>query len=104
MQAKSIPNELIEIPYGWPCEPMYWKNELSGALAEAVLGYFNQEELSAEDLIYLKSYLLHWLKCPLFSIEKSTRERHEAEVMNCASREQISIITSNFISLGIDPF
>ena len=101
--------------------PLYWQNEASGQLKEAVMAFFApyaQERQSLpipamrdRHLELIKSYLIYYIKAPCWrenpytdSTEIIALDKLTLQAENIKSRQDISKLIDGCLELGIDLF
>jgi hypothetical protein len=83
---------------------VYWRNEQTGQLAIAVRKFFDNEELTENDLELLKAYLSHWIKLSVFPSEL-IRDNILIQTESVSDRSQLgSMVDALVDEFGIDPF
>ena len=115
-----------EIYPGYPSPmktPLYWRDEQSGKLAEAVMAYFepytleNLEgdysipPLSPEHLKLIRDYLVYYIKAPCWknnphadSEEFAALDRLIEQAQKIENRKDIGDFVKDCMGLGLDPF
>ena len=115
-----------EVHPGYPSPlriPLYWRDERSGKLTEAVEAYLEPytldnldsdraiPELSDRHLQLIRRYLLYYVKAPCWREnpyagpdEFARLDRLVRLAQNISSREDISAFILGCLGLGLDPF
>jgi hypothetical protein len=82
--------------------PGYWMYESSGVLRPAVERYLNGEQLSANDIVAMRTYLRQWIKKGDFRGPEIKMLRDIVDSVD--TREQIKAWSDLAISAGCDPW
>ena len=99
--------------------PLYWRDERSGKMTEAVEAYFSPcadyqpfiPELSTAHVDLLRKYLVHWAQAPCWQnnphINSDIRvqlDKAIAQAKSIECRSDISDCIDSLMMLSIDPF
>lgn len=84
--------------------PLYWRNEQSGLLGQAIEAYFDRRE-GAEDLALVIDYCRYWIEAPCWRWDDpgelaELRQR----VRSLITRSVLDAWLNDAMGLGIDPF
>lgn len=92
------PTGIIVEAYGQG--PLFWPNEKSGRMAEAVRRLFDSEsELGDEDVELLKWYVGQWVE-----VMPHPPIGWRARIARCANKYDLSRLTRWLLENAIDPF
>ena len=92
--------------------PVYWRNESSGKLEEAVNAYWMPcANLSANHVNLLRQYIVHWATAPCWRNNPYLDAGIEAELdkaialsRSITTRSDICDALDSLMTLAIDPF
>jgi hypothetical protein len=85
--------------------PLYWANDLSGILPDAVQTFFQRPAaLTTEQMELLTMYLIYWLEAPCWHYPPGTREQLLAQAKAVTTRADFDTVLNACLALGIDPF
>ena len=98
--------------------PLFWMNETSGKMKRIVLRFFEDLDLSPEELKILKMYIIQWIEGtifqtrPFFNNEKKYQEYlkkavpsdYKTVIENADQWELSGYISNTLLKYGIDPF
>jgi hypothetical protein len=90
--------------------PHYWRDEVSGVLANAVNRYLQGGELTAEQISLMRAYLAQWVWAPIWDANPHADADDAAElaglrdaVDSLTNRAQIRAWLRRAMAAGIDP-
>ena len=93
-----------------PLAPKYWMHETSGKLAPAITRLINNEGLSADDILLIRSYLRQWIDSPVWdqNPEMTVKSRRALDQLRSRAKEiknraDIDRWTYLAVEEGMDP-
>lgn len=113
---KRLPIQMIDYNHGIP---MYWRDEASGKMLEAIIAFWspyadsprNIPPISDEHISLLRWYLIHWAKAPCWRMNPhiSTEQLMQLDnaialAENINSGKDICKTLDALMVLAIDPF
>lgn len=96
------------VPQGYPNgAPLFWMNEVSGVLKDAIKAFLNRESAcDAEQFRLVKEYVAHWINAPGFLWDPEwTPRRALIDTLDVAGdRDAVWRVVDKLLDVGIDPF
>ena len=84
--------------------PVYWRDETSGVLEEAVQNFLSAEKLQPKNLERLKVYFAQWVNAPEWQAEDPLAlERLRDQIYEVSNKKELVAWLDRALLLGIDP-
>jgi hypothetical protein len=102
-----IPRTYVELLRGNP-GPLYWMNEQSGRLPEAVRAYLDHccgegPDLTADQFVLLRDYCAYWIEAPCWRGRCGSIEDLRGEIESVCTTEELREWLYRALKVGIDP-
>lgn len=94
-------------PYVHARYPLYWQNEQTGKLREAVTAYLNNridgETVTENQIALLVEYIAYWVKAPCWDAPSDELQELRLSVEQLDTAEKVDEWIQKALDLGIDP-
>lgn len=85
-----------------PRAPKYWMWETSGVLHAVVKAYLEGDEMTVEQVGWMRAYVRQWVSSPVWSGTPEL-EKLQSDVDEIRTRPDIDAWLSRALQIGIDP-